>query len=461
MRETSFDVVTIGAGGGAYPAAFRLARAGMKVLMTDPKGMMSGNCLAEGCVPSKAVREIAHHWERHQRFSEFGITSPGTVDYHRVVAHKDTVQRKRYAQHATELSSAPNITLLKGEARFTDPNTVVVETEGGTQRFRARHIIIASGADVVIPKIPGADLCLTSRDLYKLDPGLKQLPSSLVVIGGGYIGLETASFFAAFGTNVTLLQRGPRVLAGMDSDIVNTLLPLLHPRIKIIPNAEVLGVEKNTGGLAVNFRVEGAAKRIEAPVILSAVGRHPVIPEGVSALGLEIDRRGIVVRETMQTGIPNIYACGDVNGKLPLFHAAVRQALVAAHNILSGDVPCDYMDFESVPTTIFTLPSAAYVGVTPDLAKTRGIRLMKGAYEFREDSRAQILREPGGGIRLFFEPGSLRLLGGWVVGVDAENLIGEIGQAVANGLTARQIAAFADQHPMASEGISKAARSLF
>jgi dihydrolipoamide dehydrogenase len=186
-----------------------------------------------------------------------------------------------------------------------------------------------------------------------------------------------------------------------------------------------------------------------------------VIPEGAERLGLDIGPHGIRVGPDLRTAHPHIYACGDVNGRVPLFHAAVRQSLVAAHNILGGRQPLDYADFLNVPTTIFTLPAAAYVGLTPSRASAVGRTLVSGRYAFNEDSRAQILERTDGEIRLFFETESLRLLGGWVVGLDAEHLIGEIGIAVHGGLTAYDMARFADQHPMSAEGLGKAARSLF
>ena len=192
-----------------------------------------------------------------------------------------------------------------------------------------------------------------------------------------------------------------------------------------------------------------------------AVGRRPVIPAGAAEIGITVTRKGVAVGPDLQTVHPHIYACGDVNGRVPLFHAAVRQSMVAAHNILGGNIPMDYADFRHIPTTIFTLPAAAYVGITPALAEAQGIPLQTGRYDFEEDSRAQILERMEGGIQLFFAADSLRLLGGWVVGIDAGSLIGQIGTAAAHGLTAYDLARFADQHPMSAEGIGKAARSLF
>ncbi len=461
MQMETVDVLTIGAGGGAYPAAFRLAKAGLSVVMTDPKGVMSGNCLYEGCVPSKAIRETGEILENQRRLANLGLPGQVQVDYSRIVAHKDAIQARRYIQHAQELATCPNLRLISGSARIIDPHNVAVVTGEGECRFHCRHIIIASGADVFIPPIPGTEHCLTSHDLYKPDPILKILPERMVIIGGGYIGIETASFFAAFGTQVILLQKGPQILSCMDANMVATLLPLLNSNIKIILNAKVERIEARGSRRMVHYRQGGVVQQVEGDVALLAVGRHPVIPAGTSEIGIEIGNRGIVVGPSLQTRFPHIYAAGDVNGRVLLFHAAVRQSLVAAHNILGGNRALDYADFHNVPTTIFTLPGAAHIGLTATQAAAQGIEVITGAYDFSEDSRAQILEAMGGGIRLFFAPGSLRLLGGWIVGIDAGQLIGEIGLAVANGLTAYNLASFADQHPMSAEGISKAARSIF
>jgi dihydrolipoamide dehydrogenase len=461
FRMDDIDVLTVGAGGGAYPAAFRLAAAGRRVVMVDPKGVMSGNCLAEGCVPSKAVREIAHHLLQHRRFEKSGLHGEVRVDYSEVVAHKDQVQTRRYEQHDAELRAAPNIALLTGTARIEEPHTVAVDTAEGLRRFTARNIIIASGSDISVPPIPGLEHCLNSRDLYALRPSVSTLPASMLVIGGGYVGLETASFFAAFGCRVTVLEREAQLLPGMDPDMVGLLVPLLDPAIEIILQAEVRRVERTSQGVHVVFFDGTSEQHRSGQEAFQALGRHPVIPAGLREIGVTVGAHGVQADPTLQTNLRHIYACGDVNGKTPLFHAAVRQSVAASANILAGDRHADAVDFLSTPTTVFTLPAAAYVGLTRASAAAAGISIEESAYSFAHDSRAQIFGETGGEIRLFFQTGSLRLVGGWVVGIDAGNLIGQIGLAVSRGLDARDLAAFADQHPMSAEGISRAARNLF
>ncbi|MHB8369997.1 MAG: dihydrolipoyl dehydrogenase [Leptospirales bacterium] len=455
------DVVTIGAGGAAYPAGFLLARAGLRVVMAETKGVMSGNCLSEGCVPSKAVREVAAQLSRQKGFATRGLPGELRVDYPAIVARKNQIQRLRYDQHARELEKVPGLSLVTGRARFLDAHTVEVEGPEGLRRISARYIIVASGSEIFRPIFPGAELLIDSHDLFALDPRVTECPRSLVIVGGGYIGLETASMFRALGAEVTLLERGPQILSGMDRGMVAELGALLDPGIRIVLNAEVKGAEKTPEGVAVHYKVgEASQETVRAERGMVAVGRRPVIPEGFLSAGGTATPRGIVVDLSMQTAIPHVYATGDVNGISPLFHAAVRQSLVAAHNILSGGRVVDAFNPAAVPVTVFTIPEAAWVGLVPEVASQKGIPVMTARYDFSEDSRAQILGEPGGGITLLFEPGSLRLLGGTVVGVDAASLVGEIGIAVAGRLTARDLANFPDQHPMASEGLGKAARTL-
>jgi len=457
--------VALGAGGGAYPAAFALARAGQQVVMVDSKGVMSGNCLAEGCVPSKAVREMA---ELRRRMALGHVSRAlgalgGAPDYNAVVAHKDGVQQTRYRQHSDELSEqSARLRLVKGTGRLVDAHTVEVATDGSVKRFRAAQVIVATGADVFVPPVPGSELCVTSTDLFALGPKVTSLPKHLVVIGGGYIGLEVACMLHALGSEVTVVEALPQLLTGMDPDFVSLLAGGLDPAITVRLSAEVTRVTKRgPGELEVHYRSGGAEQSVQADMVLMAVGRRPVIPDGAKDIGLSLQGHGLSVSPSLQVPAhAHIYAPGDVNGRSMLFHSAVRQSLVVAHNILAGNRAVDRMDFDAVPTTIFTAPEGAYVGLTRAKAAEQHIAVAEGSYALAGDSRAQILGEPYGEIRLFFHAESLRLLGGWVVGIDAAQLVGEIGQAVSAGLSAYDLARFADQHPMAAEGIGKAARAL-
>lgn len=262
MIETT-DVLIIGAGGGGYPAGFRLAQAGKSVVMIDPKGVMSGNCLAEGCVPSKAVREAAELYLAATRMKNFGLTGSVEVNYRDVVAYKNRVQTDRYTQHAEELvKHGEPLRLIKGHARFADAHTLIVTSDGGERIFEATHIFVASGCDIVIPPIPGAEFALTSRDLFAVNavnPTLQTIPKRLAVIGGGYIGLEAAAFFRAFGSAVTIFENGSSVLSAMDPGLLSTLLPLLDPAIQPITHAHVDAIEQRGRRTAPLFRTREPA----------------------------------------------------------------------------------------------------------------------------------------------------------------------------------------------------------
>ena len=325
MQKIKYDLITIGAGGGAYPAAFRLARSGLKVLMVDPKGVMSGNCLAEGCVPSKAVREIAEHWERQRRFSSFGLEGDLVLDFERMMIHKDSVQKMRYQQHEEELSRTPGLHLLKGTAKMVSNHDVLVLTDEGESLFEGNDILIASGSDVFIPPIPGSNLCLTSHDLYKMNSVLQSCPALVVVVGGGYVGLETATFFAAFGSSVTVLDLGDQLLPGIDPEIVSMLVSQISSRITPILSAQVLSITSLTDKKkSVRYRQNQTEVDVVAEMVFMAAGRRPVIPDGAKEAGIVMGPRGIEVDDQMRTNLPHIFACGDVNGRTPLFHAAVR-----------------------------------------------------------------------------------------------------------------------------------------
>ncbi|PMP89941.1 MAG: dihydrolipoyl dehydrogenase [Hydrogenobaculum sp.] len=448
------DVLTIGAGGGAYPGAFRLARAGFNVLMVDKKGVMSGNCLAEGCVPSKAIREQIHTYLRFKVFNNVDVE----MDYKRILSKKDEVQNIRYKLHEEELKAFKNLKLIKGVARFKDEHTVVVESDKGEEVVKAKYIIIASGADVFVPPIKGKEYAITSTDIYKLNPNLTYVPKEFAIVGGGYIGLETAFYFANLGSNVYIFEKLDRVLAGIDRYATQTLLKYLPKNIKIFTSVEVQEIALKDKKKVLYYKQDDAVKSVEVDEVLMAVGRRPVIPEGADKF-LHINK-AIEINNACQTNIPHIYASGDVNGKIPLFHTAIRQSLVCAHNIMANNTPVDYADFENVPFTVFTIPAMAFVGITKEKAENLNMDIVETSFDLKEDSRAEMYAEEGE-LRLFFDAKSLKLVGAYIVGTDAEQLVSHLGLAIKLGATARDLAEYQDQHPMTQECISKAARKLF
>lgn len=448
------DVLVIGGGGAGYPAAFRLAESGYDVIMADPKGKLGGNCLYMGCIPSKTVREMAQLKERTERVLKQKIS----VDYSLIQDHKDYVQETRFLQHSNDLKNFKNIRFIAEKAVLKDSNHALI----GDNEVEAKYIIIGTGTTPNKVEFPGSEYCITSDDLFTYKSSIRSLPSEIVIIGGGYIALEVATMYTILGSKVHMLVRGGNLLSRVEPYLVSGLTDNMDKGIDIQMNSPLESVEEKDGRKVVHYSDgQGNKKWLAVDMVLSATGRKPVLPEGIEKAGVEIDGRGFVkVNESMKTNIQNIYATGDVNGKSPYFHSAVRQSIVAANNIMANGKPIDYFDSDAVPITIFTFPPISYVGITPITAKARGIDYLEGIYKFKNDAKAQMYDELPGEIRIFFEKGSLRAIGAWVIGIDSPSLINELGIAVANGLGARQIADYADQHPTTNEGISAAARSI-
>lgn len=457
------DVVILGAGGAGYPGALFLARAGKSVLMVDPIGNTGGNCLAEGCVPSKAVREAAVLKGASRHWSQFGLRGAGAeVDWRAVLAHKDRVQDVRYAQHREEII-ASKISFVHGHGVVSAPTRVrILAADGATREVGFRHLMLATGSQPVRLPIPGAELALTSRDLFRLGADLPQ-PEHLVVIGGGYIGVETASMLQEFGSKVTILEFSSRVLLGFDDELAEFLQQHLGQRIRIETSAQVSRIEQVGQRLRVVYQQQGKTLAIEGDAVLMATGRAPVLPEGVAQLGLTLERGYISVDDAVRTSNPHVWAPGDVNGRSMLFHSAVRQSLVAAHNIAAGGLPVDRMDFGAVPMTVFTEPELAHIGLTVERAEVLygAENVTHTRYDYLEDSRAQIYGEAEGFIKLVFHRHSTQLLGAQIAGMDAAHLIAALAQAMSQGLDAEAIAKTVFPHPMISEGIAKAARALW
>lgn len=460
VGETDVDVVIIGAGGGGYPAAFRLARAGRRVVMADPFGNLGGNCLAEGCVPSKAVREAGLARAGALKHPLFGLSgAPPAVDWQGVLRHKDRVQAIRYAQHREEIAAAPGLLMREGRGRLLDEHRVeIVTATGETGRWRAQHILIATGARPRLPPIPGAELALTSHDLFRLGADLPQ-PRRLVVIGGGYIGLETASMLQNLGTQAAVIELAPEILPGVDPELGGFLRKALARRIDFHLRARVTAIRREEGGgLRVHFEREGKTESVSGDAVLMAVGREPVLPEGAEALGFT-PGRPVAVDGRLRTAIPHIYAPGDVNGRSMLFHSAVTQSLIAAEDILSEGRGELRMNFGAVPFTVFTEPEIAWVGVGEAEAKARGLEVVSAVYDYRTDSRAQIFDEMEGFIKLVFDRRTRTLCGAQVAGLDAAQVIAPLALAVHSGTPVEALRYTSFPHPMISEGINKAARA--
>lgn len=449
----------VGAGGGGYPAAFLLDQAGRSVAMADPHGNLGGNCLAEGCIPSKSIREAALERARASRLGDFGLSGrPPTVDWPAILAYKDRIQEHRYSQHRSELERS-TIRFHRARAQIVEPDIVQLEDEGGVQlRYRFGHLILASGSAPTRLPIPGAELAITSHELFRLGADLP-FPSRPIVVGGGYIGVEVGSMLEHLGAKPTILEATPELLPGFDPELAAGLHSALGERLSIHTEALVRAIERTSGKLRVRFEHAGKMKSCEGDVVIMATGRRAVLPDGVQALGLEGERAPRVDSQ-LRTQNARVYAPGDVNSRSMLFHSAVRQSLVAAHAILAGGQPADRFNFDAVPMTVFAEPEAAEVGLGEQSAAERFPAIEVARYDYGGDARAQIRQDTSGFIKLVVESYSGRLLGAQILGIDAAHLIAPLAQAVAGGQSVRDLASTAFPHPMLSEGIATAARRL-
>ena len=425
MKE--FDLIVIGCGPGGYPAAAAAASDGLNVAIVE-RGELGGTCLNRGCIPTKCLCRTADVMLTAREAAHFGIlTDEPKVDYPAAVARKDAVLND--LRQGVE-SLLQNVTVIKGEARFCDHNVIEVNLE----HYTANKFIIATGSRPAVLPIEGAELALTSDEIL----AMTELPESLVVIGGGVIGLEFASIFNALGVKVSVVEYCPEILPNFDAEVAKRLRTSLKRRgIDFNLGAAVKAIRP--GGIVV-FDQKGKEKEVQGAQVLMAVGRRPVVPEG---LDCELNRGAIKVNpDTFETSIPSIYAIGDVNGICQLAHVATAQGL----RVVGRDV-----EVAPVPAAVFTFPEAATVGITEDAALTQGYDIRVGKATFRSNGKALAMGETDGLVKVVVDNATGLILGASIVGPHAADLIHELSLAMTAGIAAAKVAAAVHAHPTLAE----------
>ncbi|MDE7411737.1 MAG: dihydrolipoyl dehydrogenase [Paramuribaculum sp.] len=429
-----YDVIVIGAGPGGYETAAKAAAMGKKTMIAE-RAQLGGTCLNRGCIPTKALSRSAEVALLMRRAEEFGIKSSGlSVDYSAVAARKDAVVAALREGVAIELQG---VDVVYGEASFVGESVVEVNDE----LYTAQQIIIATGSRSAVLDIPGAELTIDSDKLLSLT----ELPESMVIIGGGVIGMEFASILQAFGVNVTVIEYCKEILPGFDSEVAKRLRMILKRRgVNIVTSARVIAVEQ---GITVRYIQKDKEKSVAAQIVLMAVGRRPVLPLGLDEAGVAVERGAIVVDETMATRVPGIYAIGDVNGRCMLAHAATAQGAVALGLIRNLNV---------IPSAVFTVPECATVGLTEEKCQAQGLDYLTGEMIYRANGKAQAMGETEGLVKVLVDAKTHHILGGHICGEHASDLIQEIALAMSAGVTADTLVATVHSHPSLSEIVHSA-----
>jgi pyruvate/2-oxoglutarate dehydrogenase complex dihydrolipoamide dehydrogenase (E3) component len=447
--KPEFDVVVVGGGSAGYAAARTTVAAGLKTAVIDGAHELGGLCILRGCMPTKALLQSAEVRHLAERAGEFGVKT-GKVghDFAQVMARKARLIGE-FAEYRRGQLTDGRFELIRAQARFLDPNTVVVEGPEGRQ-VTSRHFVVATGSQSVAPPVPG----LTEVGYWTSDDalGLSRLPRSIVVLGGGAVALEFAQFFARLGSRVTLVQRSEQILREADADAAKVLEGVLVKEgVELFTGTRLLSVERSGPRKVVHFEHDGVKKRAMADEILVALGRSPnTAALGLDRAGVTLDKGRIVTDAGMRTSVPHIYAGGDCTSLHEIVHLAVIQGEVAGHNIAFPKRPRE-MDDRLLIAVVFTDPQVASVGLTEKAAAARRVAFAAASYPFNDHGKSLILGATDGFVKLLADPRSGEILGGTCVGPHGGELIHEIVAAMAKRMTVGELAAMPHYHPTLAE----------
>ena len=449
-----FDVVVIGGGPGGYVAAIRAAQRGAKVALVESRDI-GGTCLNRGCIPTKALVRSAEVYQNVLGGAEFGARASGVeLDFAQVMARKRQVVKK-LASGVEYLLKANGVHVYPGRAAVPKPGVVEVALrDGGAERLETKNIIIATGSGPALPPVSPESLKLTISSDDALE--LERPPQSMVVIGGGVLGVEFACIYAAFGTKVDIIKRSPLILPPVDDEIAQRMAPLLRKINVTITTGIYVKEIKRRGDMLVLCAEKKDAGPVEfaGEKILVAMGRVPDFGGlGLEGLGVAHDARGIKVDGRMRTSVPGIYATGDVVGRFHLASVASAEGLCAADDITGHGRD---MDYAVVPACVFSRPEAASVGLKEREAREQGIDITVGKFMYGANGKALALGEPDGMVKVIARKGDGKVIGVHILGAQATDLIHEPALALKMGATVEDVAMMIHAHPTLSEIVMEA-----
>ncbi|ANQ53669.1 dihydrolipoamide dehydrogenase [Thermosipho sp. 1063] len=432
-----YDVVILGGGPGGYVAAIRLSQLGKKVAVVE-KEELGGTCTNKGCIPTKAMLTSAHLYrDIREKAKKFGIKVEG-VSFELSSIMKHMQKSVTMSRKGIEFLMKKNkIDVFKDEGVLKDNETVLLKKSG--EEIKGRHLILAQGSvPVIFPPFDGVPGIWTSDDVFKMD----KLPESILIIGGGVIGIEFATFFSTFDVDVTIVELAEHILPFEDIDVAEEIKKeLKKKKVKVIEGEKVEEVIKGEKGYVVKLK----DKEFEVEKVLLAVGRRPNITEDVINLGINVDK-GIVTDNHMRTNIENIYAIGDIRGQIMLAHVAMYEGIVAAHNIAGEKKE---MDYSAVPSIIFSNPEIASVGIKEGDVNKESINVWK--FPVSANGRARTMEEKVGFAKVIEDKKTGKVLGVTIVSPSATDMIMEGVLAVRYKMTAHQVAEAIHPHPTLTE----------
>lgn len=448
------DVVVIGGGPGGYTAAFRAADLGKKIVLIEREQALGGVCLHVGCIPSKALLHIAQIINETKAMASKGISfGKPDIDLGRIRAWKGNLI-KRMAKGLAGLASQRKVPVIQGEAKFVTNHKLVVHSATGDSTITFDHAIIATGSRPVrVPSFPDDKRLLDSTSAL----ALTTVPNRLLVIGGGIIGLEMATFFDALGTKITVVELQDSLIPGCDADLVKPLSRIIRKRYaSILLSTRVTKIEPVEDGLKVYFDGVGAPADAVFDQVLVAVGRSPNGHFlGAENAGVAVTEAGFIsVDDKQQTNQSHIFAIGDITGNPMLAHKAIHAGKVAAEVI--GGLPAVF-SAKAIPAVAYTDPEIAWMGLTEEEAKARNIEVETGAFPWIASGRSLSLGRSEGLTKILFDPTSKRILGAGIVGPNAGELIAEAVLAMEMGADSEDLSLIIHPHPTLSETLGLAA----
>mmetsp|Transcript_38730 Transcript_38730/g.82267 ORF Transcript_38730/g.82267 Transcript_38730/m.82267 type:complete len:490 (-) Transcript_38730:102-1571(-) len=458
---SAYDLCVIGGGPGGYVAAIKASQLGLKTVCVEKRGRLGGTCLNVGCIPSKSLLHNSHllHQTQHDLKSRGITVSDVAVDLDVMMKNKEK-SVDQLTKGIEMLFKANKVTYVKGHGKLTDKNTVTVSLlDGGEEKIEAKNIILATGSDVV--SLPGIELDEKTIVSSTGALALEKVPSKMTVIGGGVIGLELGSVWARLGAEVTVVEfMGTIGGLGIDGEVAKQFMTLLKKQgLNFKMKTKVTGVEKTASGLKVNTEAAegGSNESLDADVVLVCVGRREYRDGlGAEELGIEMDGRKIKINDKYQTNIPNIYAIGDIVTGPMLAHKAEDEGCLVSEYLATSKEP--HLDFDCVPSVIYTHPEIAWVGKTEEMLKAEGIDYKKGKFVFGANSRAKANAEEVGFVKVLSDKKTDKLLGVHIINAMAGELIGEACLAIEYGACSEDIARVCHAHPTLSEAVKGAAQ---